>query len=231
MSSILKALKNLDSDQPLSHQDESWPQKINPKKIIHKQVRGPVFFNRLISILFPAVILAVGVGLILNLKPILLKRPPSAIAPPALERAQEEAKPALITPKKTEAYATAPFAMMETASGKPESFFEKKTAVPVLSPQLNSTLKAGKKSIPSAIKGRESQVSRQPKPAKGIDESRFKVEAIVWSINPKDRFAVINGRIVRVGESIEGRAITRINRGYVAIQSGEGEQRLRFRLH
>jgi hypothetical protein len=229
LSSILKALKNLDSDQPLRHKDESWPQKINPKKIIHKRARGPVFFNRLISILFPAVILAVGVGLILNLKPILLKRPP--IAPAAPERAQEETKQALTTPKKTEADATAPFKMMETASTKPVTSSETKTTAPLLSPQVNSTLKAGKKFLPSAIKGRESQVSRQPKPAKVIDESRFKIEAIVWSNNPDNRFAVINGLIVRVGESIEGMAITHISRDYVTVQSGEGERRLRFMLH
>ncbi len=230
MSSILKALKNLESDQPLHYQDESLTQKINPKKVVHKRARGPVFFNRLTSILFPAVILAVVGGLILNLKPILLKRPPAATAPPALEQAQEEAKLALITPKRTQADATAPFAMMETTSTKQVSSSEKKTAAPLLSPQLNSTLKAGNKSVPSAIKGRESQVSRQPKPSKAIDESRFKVEAIVWSINPENRFAVINGLIVRVGGFIDGKAITHISRDYVAVKSGEGEQRLKFRL-
>ena len=229
MSSILKALKNLESDQPLYDQDESLTQKINPKKVVHKRTRGPVFYNRLISILFPAVILAVVGGLILNLKPILLKRPPAA--PPALERAQEEAKLALITPEKTQVGATAPFAMRETASGKPESFLETKTAAPLLSTQPNSTLKAGNKSVPYAIKGRESQVSRQPKPEKIIDESRFKVEAIVWSNNPENRFAVINGLIVRVGGSIGGKAITHISRDYVAVQYGGGEHRLKFRLN
>ena len=49
------------------------------------------------------------------------------------------------------------------------------------------------------------------------------IEAIVWSSDAKSSFVLINGVEVRVGDSIEGKTITRIERDRVVLQSQEGE--------
>jgi len=77
---------------------------------------------------------------------------------------------------------------------------------------------------------RELALKKQPDSREGIDESRFKLEAVIWSKNPKSRFAVINGCIVKVGGSVEGVSVTHIDRDYVSIQSGEDKGKLSFTI-
>jgi len=56
------------------------------------------------------------------------------------------------------------------------------------------------------------------------------IEAIVWSSEPKNSFVLINGVEYRVGESIEGRTIARIERDHVVIKSQEGEYIIRLKF-
>jgi pSer/pThr/pTyr-binding forkhead associated (FHA) protein len=57
------------------------------------------------------------------------------------------------------------------------------------------------------------------------------IDAIVWSSEAKSSFVLINGAEFRVGDSVEGRTITRIERDYVVFRSQEGEftSRLKFK--
>jgi len=54
------------------------------------------------------------------------------------------------------------------------------------------------------------------------------IEAIVWSSDVKSSFVLINGAEFRVGDSIEGKTITRIERDRVVLQSQEGESIIRL---
>lgn len=72
---------------------------------------------------------------------------------------------------------------------------------------------------------------KEPVPLRGVDGSKFKLEAIAWSDNANSRFAVINGRIIREGESIDGVALSYVGREHVTIQLGEEELELRLALH
>jgi len=54
------------------------------------------------------------------------------------------------------------------------------------------------------------------------------IEAIVWSSDAKSSFVLINGAEFRVGDSIEGKTITRIERDRVVLQSQEGESIIRL---
>jgi pSer/pThr/pTyr-binding forkhead associated (FHA) protein len=56
------------------------------------------------------------------------------------------------------------------------------------------------------------------------------IEAIVWSSDPKKSFVVVNGAELRVGDSIEGKTIARIERDHVVLQSQEGESVLRLKF-
>jgi hypothetical protein len=58
----------------------------------------------------------------------------------------------------------------------------------------------------------------------------FSIEAIVWSSDAKSSFVLINGVEFRVGDSVEGNTIARIERDHVVIQSQEGESIIRLKF-
>lgn len=60
------------------------------------------------------------------------------------------------------------------------------------------------------------------------DSSSFKLEMIAWSENAKSRFAVINGRIVRIGTAIEGAVVEEIGKAHVALRSEKRQWELRL---
>jgi type II secretory pathway component PulC len=60
------------------------------------------------------------------------------------------------------------------------------------------------------------------------DESRYKLEAIVWSSNEESRFAVINGQIVRRGGAVGGLSVVEIARDHVEVRSGGRDWKMRF---
>ena len=215
----MKALKKIEGrEYELEGEHLPWPQKIDAKKAFRKPVKGKRILNRFLSILIIAIILILSGWLIFGTKP-LLKKMSSPGPTPSSEPPKEEIR-----------VAPAPTAKMKPLPTKPKSPPEKGAPEPALPKRKASTLTASeKKPAPPAIKHRESLVVKQAMPPKGIDASRFKLEAIVWSNNPKSRFAVINGRIIRKGGSIEGVPVTDIGRDYVAVKSGEGEWELRFR--
>jgi pSer/pThr/pTyr-binding forkhead associated (FHA) protein len=60
------------------------------------------------------------------------------------------------------------------------------------------------------------------------ESSSFKLEMIAWSENAKSRFAVVNGRIVRIGTSIDGVSVEEIGKAHVALRSEKQEWELRL---
>jgi hypothetical protein len=63
-----------------------------------------------------------------------------------------------------------------------------------------------------------------------LDESKLKLQAIAWSNNATQRIAVINGRIVREGESIEGFVVNQIRQEDVVVNDGSMSWQLEFGL-
>jgi hypothetical protein len=63
-----------------------------------------------------------------------------------------------------------------------------------------------------------------------LDESKLKLQAIAWSKNATDRIAVINGRIVREGESIEGFMVNQIRQEDVVVNDGSTSWQIEFGL-
>lgn len=66
--------------------------------------------------------------------------------------------------------------------------------------------------------------------APAADDSKLKIQAIVWSNNPKDRMAMINDNIVRVGGVAEGLTVTYIGEDYITVKDGEEERTIKFQL-
>lgn len=88
------------------------------------------------------------------------------------------------------------------------------------------------KSLPRDTEPEKKRSQRFPAGIKEISpgnaDSTFKLEALVWSTDPESRFAVINGQIVKAGQSIQGASVAEIERDYVALKSGDQTWRLRI---
>ncbi len=63
-----------------------------------------------------------------------------------------------------------------------------------------------------------------------LDESKLKVMAIAWSQDPNRRIAVINGRIIKEGESVDGYSVTRIRKDDIIVGDGSKSWRVVFTL-
>ncbi len=67
-------------------------------------------------------------------------------------------------------------------------------------------------------------------PVKQANDSGLELQAIAWSSDPNNRIAVMNGRILREGESIERVLVTRIGKDHVIFKDGRNEWRQVFRI-
>lgn len=73
--------------------------------------------------------------------------------------------------------------------------------------------------------------SRQaPRTYRRLDDEKLKLQAIAWSKEPAQRIAVINGHVVREGESVEGFSISQIRREDVIVNDGTESWQLEFGL-
>jgi len=63
-----------------------------------------------------------------------------------------------------------------------------------------------------------------------LSDSKLKLQALAWSADAAQRMVVINGRIVREGESVDGYQITQIREEDVLINDGRKSWRLEFGL-
>jgi cytoskeletal protein RodZ len=63
-----------------------------------------------------------------------------------------------------------------------------------------------------------------------IEDSKLKLQALAWSEDDARRMAVINGQIVREGQSVEGYQVMQIREEDVVVNSGGKSWRLEFGL-
>ena len=86
------------------------------------------------------------------------------------------------------------------------------------------------KSVPS---GKPATQTKKPEKAETydrIDDSKLKLQALAWFNAPPKRMAVINSRIVREGESVDGYQVTEIRRQDVVVSDGKKSWSLEFGL-
>jgi hypothetical protein len=63
-----------------------------------------------------------------------------------------------------------------------------------------------------------------------LDDSKLRVMAIAWAEDPGRRLAVVNGHIVREGESVDGYTVTRIRRDDLVVSDGTRSWRVELNL-
>ena len=75
-----------------------------------------------------------------------------------------------------------------------------------------------------------SETSEKAETYDRIDASKLSLQALAWFNDPPRRMAVINSRIVREGESVDGFQVTQIRRQDVVVSDGNKKWRLEFNL-
>jgi len=217
LSSILKALKKIEREFPEKSEIRSWQQEINTQKIFHKRMKDNLRFTKHLFIFLVAIILAAGGGLILGRKP--WEKVPSPIAktetlPPKPSNHTSAMKPLgkkLVLANK-----------MEIKPEKPLTHTEEETA-------WQDSINKDRVSNQSAEKITNAKRFASI-PVKQTGESRLELQAIAWSSDPKSRIAVINGRVLREGESVESVLVTHIGKAEVIFRKGSEEWKQLFRL-
>jgi hypothetical protein len=63
-----------------------------------------------------------------------------------------------------------------------------------------------------------------------LEESKLKVMAIAWADDPARRLAVVNGHIVKEGESVDGYSVTAIRKDDIIVNDGSRAWRVELNL-
>jgi len=155
---------------------------------------------------------------------------PPVAAPPPAGQAESFAAPAPIpadAPKATAAQRPAPPAQTVKPAAR---------SLPKETPNTPSAER------PSALAQRAAPARETPAPNRPpaartpednlsrLDESKLKVMAIAWHGQATRRIAVINGHIVKEGESVDGYTLTQIRKDDVIVNDGARSWRVEFAL-
>jgi len=165
--------------------------------------------------------------------------PPGQAAPPT---ATQPAKP---IPAPPPAPAPRP---TESVDGPPAAEAQAKAASPVQAPPPSSRVRprdgggtaASEARPPSAQRSTPAQdraSSARPAPGRPpedslsrLEESKLKVMAIAWADDPARRLAVVNGHIVKEGESVEGYNVMQIRKDDIIVNDGGRSWRVELNL-
>jgi len=253
LSSILKALKKLENEFPEKSEARFW-QQTKPKAMSsQKGVSGGLRLKKNFFLILASLVIAFSIGLALNLKP--WHRKPTLVSkiqtPPAkvlsvpekevsrqgpvrknssIETDTKDSKPLKGPTKKTsESYDTiganslSSVKKTETKPLTPLSLSKEKTS------RSERIQREAVNEKPGEKHGQQTKAEwSESIPVKQAGESKLEIQAIAWSSDPKTRLAVINGRVVREGESIDRVNIMHIGKDEVIFKKGMEEWRQLF---
>jgi hypothetical protein len=226
VSSILKALKKVERESPRLEVSPTLPQKINTKRALNQRARGTWLFKRALTVVVVLLLVGVGTWFVLGNPELWVdkERP----APPAASRpAGETQVPPPQPDLKGAAGEPGPGIAREARPKAHVSPAEKAVkAEPLRRDPPPLAASPAKSPKPPAVESTR-QAPEATSAAPG-DESRYKLEAIVWSNNAESRFAVINGQIVRAGGAVGGLSVREIGRDHVDVRSAGRDWSMKF---
>ena len=225
MSSILRALKKLEEQSLQGNQIQTWSGKGSTKEAINARIKRIRRVNRFLIISLACIVILITFWYLFNEKPIGTKRIIPGI--PSSRSDIKEADPSVIPIKERDQGERKPVEKKETDTIQALSSPKKESNEPNLRERESSPVKEREKVIK---KHQDQGISQKTMPSEMADESDLELQAIVWSDDPAERIAVIDGKIVREGESIGEFSILRIETEAVFIRRGEEEINLVFRL-
>lgn len=94
----------------------------------------------------------------------------------------------------------------------------------------NSNRNQRRTSVRSPTQRTRSPVKEASRTYRRLNDSKLKLQAIAWSNDAAQRLAVVNGHVVREGESVEGYSVTQIRQDDIIISDGSESWRLEFGL-
>ena len=255
MSSILKALKKIESELPEKSEIQFRQKETDARKIIHKRITDKLRLKKKFFAIFAAIILAAGGGLVLGRKPWEnvpppVPKPEAKHSKPLSRIVKKTADRDLSQRKKTAKRVSEKIPAVSQSANKesppavkpgqkksewvkkseiigPKSLSpdKKKIAHQNLIQKNNNTKKKDEKSGENSKNKRILSI-----PIKQAGESKLQLQAIAWSSDPESRLVVINGRVLREGGSVERVLITHIGKNEVIFKKGREEWKQLFRL-
>jgi len=255
VSSILKALKKIESELPEKSEIQLRQQEIDTKKIVHKRITDSLSLKKQFFVIFAAMILAAGGGLVLG------RKYWEPIPSPATKTDTEHTKPVrhvgkntvdrnLSQKKKSAKNDDEKIAAVTQAANKespPVIKLSEKEPVPVNKTDgiVSKSLGRDKEKIAgqnlirkdstakakTETSGKHSENRRILSiPVKQAHESGLYLQAIAWSSDPGSRIVVINGQVLREGGSVERVLVTHIGKNEVIFKKQGEEWKQLFRL-
>ena len=218
MSSILEALKKLDNVS--SSREQSSP--LADLKFPSSQIKREIWPLTKKQILYAGIAVAILCMMVLGW--FLWQKPEESISQPVQPAATVpsvdlESTTATAQPKKSAVQPSGPPAPQPTTPSKrslKKATFSKNYAVATPPPnQALSSAKAGTPNLPAVPL---------------LEDQNIKMQAISWAVQPENRIAVINAKIVREGDSIGGYRITEIREDGVIVRKGGQAHKLEIRL-
>lgn len=230
MSSILKALKKLEDEFTRSGEKISLPKKLGTKRNIRRWEITSGRFTPLLWIFLGVIVIAVVGWIFIYLQQPADREATITAAPP--EPVPVASKKVATPDSAIKPHRPVNVPPRQVATSQPVRPAEKTTIKRKASRPLVKTSKKYSSRKPVPLSQRQSAVNANaiPNPNAGIPvlESGPKLQAISWSKEPKDRIAVVNGNIVREGNTIDGYSITRIDKDEVVVRKGLDEWKLVF---
>lgn len=254
MSSILQALKKIESELPEKSEIRFWKQEIDAQKITHRQLTDHLRFKKQYVFIFAVIILAVVGGLVLGRKP--WRNIPSPVPKPETKHsksvgliAKKTADRNLSQKKKSAQKVSKTISVVKPAAKKKslpgiQPLEKKPVSVKKTENIVLKTSSPDKKKVTDKVliqknktiknkAGTSGQGLKRKRilsiPVKQSDESKLQLQAIAWSSDPESRLAVVNGRVLREGGSIEKVFITYIGKNEVVFKKGGEEWKQLFR--
>ncbi|MGB5991205.1 MAG: general secretion pathway protein GspB [Desulfobacterales bacterium] len=232
MSSILKALKKLENQAEDQNHVRFWQPKNHTQNDGHEQINGHLRFKKRYVIIFAGFVFAVGAGLILSQKlhekkPELITKKEDILQKPFRLPEKKAAMPDKVQKElssRKDVKKFEPIAKAEKTA--PPSAHKSRENTAVLSNKKTSPLKQARK---ETVAGKRSEKPGQntkadrfaSMPVKRSNQTKIEVQAIAWSNDPKSRLAVINGLILREGESVDNVIVMHIGKDAVVFKKGE----------
>jgi hypothetical protein len=228
LSSILRALKKLESEIPHPADVLALPRKIDTKKTISRQAKRLRRSHALFIAFVGVVVLTVAGWLIIGQHASQTREPASA------DSRNTAAVSVVTTPAapipKMKKTLSKPATKIKEVPKKPQKRVNKALIKPTSTPTAGSADKTKRSYQAAAIRTASGKGNLRTKPFIPTKESQLILQAISWDKNSENRIAVINNRIVREGESVDGFLVTRIGKDDVLVREGGNEWKLMFRL-
>ena len=253
MSSILKALKKLETSGP-SEDARGYAVPHEAQTMLPTRRAAKWYAGRSGLYVLTAVLLAAGAAAYYRWSS---SQAPSQAAGAAKEvrsplpasQTLPEPLTAPRTPSPDRATSPTPSARpSEKAAGPAPADAQAKAVPPVQAPPPSSRIRPRDSGGPVASETRPPAVQRSapiqdragaPRPAPSrsaaddpdrLEESKLKVMAIAWADDPARRLAVVNGHIVREGESVDGYSVTQIRKDDIIVNDGSRSWRVELNL-